>query len=94
MNILHNNAKYTVLTGFCLLAVLATPQGDLYAQTVYQNRNSANVPLTSLKCNEFTFDATRSEIPKSPNISFLWDFGDGLTSADPVVTHTYQKSGD
>lgn len=83
-----------MLTGFCLLAVLATPQGDLYAQTVYQNRNSANVPLTSLKCNEFTFDATRSEIPKSPNISFLWDFGDGLTSADPVVTHTYQKSGD
>ena len=94
MNILRNTARYAVLAGFCLLTILGTPKEYLYADTPYQYRNTANKPLSSLKCNEFTFDATRSQLPKSPNISFLWDFGDGITSADPIATHTYQQSGD
>ena len=47
-----------------------------------------------LKCNKFTFDATRSyDIDKQP-LSFLWNFGDGNTSTEPVVTHIYEKGGE
>jgi len=47
-----------------------------------------------LKCNKFTFDATSSYDPNKEKISFLWDFGDGTTSTDPVVTHLYEKGGE
>jgi PKD repeat protein len=46
-----------------------------------------------LQCNEFTFDATDSYDPDNQELSYLWDFGDGATSTDPIVTHTYQKAG-
>jgi PKD repeat protein len=55
---------------------------------------SADTPITSPRCNEFTFDATGSYAPENKNISFQWDFGDETTSNKPVVTHTYQESGD
>jgi len=51
-------------------------------------------PLTSVRCNQFTFDATGSYDPDNENISFQWDFGDSQTSTSPVVNHTYEKSGD
>ncbi len=51
-------------------------------------------PLTSIRCNEFTFDASSSYDPENKDISFSWDFGDGITSENPVVTHTYNQSGD
>ncbi len=51
-------------------------------------------PLTSVRCNKFTFDATGSYDPDNEDISFLWDFGDGQTSTSPVVDYTYTKSGD
>ena len=51
-------------------------------------------PVKSLRCNEFTFDATGSYDPDNDNISFLWDFGDGSTSTEPVVTHVYERPGE
>ncbi len=44
------------------------------------------------KCNDFTFDATKSRAYSS-RLSYHWDFGDGSTSDEPVVTHRYEKSG-
>jgi len=44
-------------------------------------------------CNSFTFDATESYDIDNQNLSFLWEFGDGQTSTDPVVTHLYEKGG-
>ncbi|MBN3039820.1 MAG: PKD domain-containing protein [Candidatus Omnitrophica bacterium] len=48
----------------------------------------------TMQCNVFTFDATSSYDPDNQNLSYLWSFGDGQTSKEPVVTHTYQEGGD
>lgn len=47
-----------------------------------------------LKCNCYTFDATKSYDPDNQQLDFLWDFGDGTTSKDPVVKHCYEKGGE
>lgn len=52
-----------------------------------------SVQVPDLQCNKFTFDATGSYDPNKEKISYLWDFGDGTTSTDPVVTHVYEKGG-
>ena len=74
----------SVLTAVFFLMVAAVSVGFAEEQE----------PLTSVRCNQFTFDATGSYDPDNEDISFRWDFGDGTTSQDPVVTHTYKKSGD
>lgn len=51
-------------------------------------------PLTSSRCNEFTFDASNSYTPDKQQLSFFWDFGDGKTSTEPIVNYTYEKPGD
>lgn len=51
-------------------------------------------PVTSPRCNQFTFDASASYHPADKSLSYLWDFGDGQTSRQPAVEHTYEKSGD
>src|SRR4030042_7390 len=44
-------------------------------------------------CNSFTFDASGSYDPDQQGLSFLWNFGDGTSSNEPVVTHTFEKAG-
>jgi PKD repeat protein len=46
------------------------------------------------KCNEFTFDATRSKAMSGQKLHYHWDFGDGTTSDAPIVTHKYEKAGE
>ncbi|MFA5370092.1 MAG: PKD domain-containing protein [Candidatus Omnitrophota bacterium] len=46
-----------------------------------------------LGCNKFTFDATDSYDITNRGLSFEWDFGDGNTSKEQVVTHVYEKGG-
>lgn len=50
-------------------------------------------PITSLRCNQFTFDASGSYDPDDENISYFWDFGDGQTSEEAINKHVYAKSG-
>lgn len=51
-------------------------------------------PVSTGKCNEFTFDATSSFDPDDQALSFHWDFGDGTTSTEPIVTHRFESGGD
>ncbi len=39
------------------------------------------------------FDATASTDPDDDTLSYLWDFGDGTTSTDPVSSHVYTTAG-
>lgn len=45
------------------------------------------------QCNKFTFDGTGSYDPNNEKLTFFWDFGDSTTSAEPVVTHIFEKGG-
>lgn len=45
------------------------------------------------KCNDFTFDATKSRAYGGDKLNYHWDFGDGTTSDKPVVTHRFEKAG-
>lgn len=48
---------------------------------------------TAPSCNQFTFDARSSYDPNNDKITYLWEFGDGSTSTEPVVSHLYQAGG-
>lgn len=45
------------------------------------------------KCNDFTFDATKSKAMGGQKLNYHWDFGDGTTSDKPVVTHHFEEPG-
>jgi subtilisin family serine protease len=40
-----------------------------------------------------SFDASKSTDPQSFPLTYLWTFGDGTTSTQATVSHTYQKHG-
>jgi large repetitive protein len=54
----------------------------------------APAPAPAGKCNQYTFDATKSFDVDRQKLSVLWNFGDGTTSDQPVVTKVYDKAGD
>ena len=56
--------------------------------------HSTPAPAPAGKCNQYTFDATKSHDIDRQKLSVMWDFGDGTTSDQPVVTKTYDKAGD
>ncbi len=76
---------------FLINLILSGFIGGLF---VFSTFVEASDPLTSVRCNQFTFDATGSYDPDNEDISFLWDFGDSQTSTSPVINHVYEKSGD
>lgn len=49
--------------------------------------------IRSAKCNCLTFDATKSFDIDGQRLTVMWDFGDGTTSDQPVVTHCFEKAG-
>ena len=51
-------------------------------------------PVTVEKCNEFTFDASRSKVIDGSSVAYSWDLGDGTKSPDKIVNHTYRRPGD
>ena len=41
---------------------------------------------------ELTFDASGSIAPSSKIVEYIWDFGDGTTSNEPITVHRYSKA--
>ncbi len=56
---------------------------------------SSFTPTVSLAGSPTIFDASNSVTPVGIIISYFWDFGDGqtITTASPVVSHTYSSAG-
>lgn len=84
--------KKLIFTTFLLIAFALNLNVLVYAANTGATNNKT--PITTLKCNQFTFDATGSKDPDNESITYYWDLGDGNTSTEPIVTHTYQNSGD
>ena len=64
-----------------------------------KDKNGNQIPIYFRKqdmggCNEFTFDATSSFDPDNQALTYQWDFGDGTTSDQAVVTHQYMDGGE
>lgn len=66
----------------------------LYADSSYSQQPAATSSISGFQCNTFTFDATNSILPENREVSYQWNFGDGTTSQEPIITHTYEQSGD
>ncbi|HLF17722.1 MAG TPA: PKD domain-containing protein [Candidatus Omnitrophota bacterium] len=65
----------------------------LFFPNLCEAQQNSLQPLTSSKCNEFTFDATGSYDQEGGALNYEWNFGDGMISSEPVVTHTYKNAG-
>ncbi|MDP2921916.1 MAG: PKD domain-containing protein [Candidatus Omnitrophota bacterium] len=46
-----------------------------------------------LSCNTFTFDGSKSYAADNSKLAYFWDFGDGTTSTDMRIMHTYKDAG-
>jgi len=49
-------------------------------------------PVT--QCNTYTFDARSSYDKDKQELEYFWEFGDGHTSKEPLITHAYEEAGD
>ncbi|MBL7081597.1 MAG: PKD domain-containing protein [Candidatus Omnitrophica bacterium] len=67
---------------------------QLKNQVVVQEQKQTQELTRDIWCKKVRFDATGSHDPDNQKLSFLWDFGDGNTSDQPVVTHEYEKGGE
>jgi len=94
MGLFKKLVKIIIVLNFGLIVSIGLIDNASYAESVDEFGKNVEIPITSLKCNEFTFDATKSQFPKGPNITFSWNFGDGTTSEEAVITHIYEQSGD
>jgi PKD repeat protein len=55
---------------------------------------NATVSKTEAKINEtLTFDASNSSDPDGQITAYLWNFGDGNSSNQKIVTHAYSRAG-
>ena len=65
-----------------------------FSVTVFEETDTGNVPepvidVTHISGRTYSFDASRS----SDNTNITWNFGDGATSSDLIVQHTFVQSG-
>lgn len=64
---------------------------DSTGQTVSVILPVASFTYTNPVCENVP--ATFNAIPNNPNYSYLWNFGDGSTSYDPITQHAYVVAG-
>lgn len=67
----------------------ATDTADLLITVTAGNVNAAAMATSTPGTLMVEFDATGSSVGVGAIASYLWSFGDGNTSTDAVVTHTY-----
>lgn len=55
---------------------------------------SFHVPLNASVNHSMIFDASGSYDPDGAIVSYVWDFGDGVTGVGAILVHTYQSPGE
>lgn len=55
---------------------------------------SFHVPVNASVNHSMVFDASGSYDPDGAIVSYVWDFGDGVTGVGAVLVHTYQSPGE
>ncbi len=77
-----------------LINILPGPDWQLPEPVLQVNGQRSNNPDTEPIKVDFNqdvqFDATASQAPSSPIVSYFWDFGDGSSSTEARVNHHYQ----
>ena len=64
------------------------------------NKNRMPVAIMQTSTDEaivgeaITFDASQSYDPDNDEVTYLWNFGDGTTSDQKIITHNYYNPGD
>ncbi len=48
---------------------------------------------STISCNTFKFDGSKSYDPDDQQLTYFWDFGDGSTSSQIRSMHTYKEAG-
>lgn len=86
--------KKKLLIILSVITFISFTSSATWAKQVKTPTKASSDPISTARCNQFTFDATGSHDPDNENINYLWDFGDGQTSTESVVNHIYEKSGD
>lgn len=69
----------------------STASGD--STTNHSPEANAGPDIIALANQEITFDAAKSSDPDGDSLAYLWNFGDGTTSDEPVINHSYQYPG-
>ena len=83
-------------TGAYTISLKVVDSNGCYDSTIHQNaveitKPVANFSVDSLSCSTNTLQFNDSSYGVS--ILYKWDFGDGSTSTNPVVTHKYLAEG-
>ncbi len=60
----------------------------------YPPVGSFHIPENASVNHSMVFDASGSYDPDGTIVSYVWDFGDGITGVGAVVVHTYESPGD
>ena len=69
-------------------SVTVTSVNNAPVPSVVASATSGQAPV------EITFDGSGSSDTNGDSLSFAWDLGDGTTSTDTTVVHTYTAAGD
>jgi DNA/RNA endonuclease G (NUC1) len=81
-------------SGYDLLANLADPLEAVIESGDHPPTAVLDGPLSGLEGSTLHFDAGKSSDPDGGDaLSYLWDFGDGITSTEVSPAHTYADNG-
>lgn len=89
-----NMAMYLTTEDGAAIPVFFRPGPD-GPKMVFVEKSKKEEPWidSTISCNTFTFDGSKSYDPDSQQLAYFWDFGDGATSTQIRSMHTYKEAG-
>jgi DNA/RNA endonuclease G (NUC1) len=81
------------LTGYDLLALLPDKVENIVEAGIKPPLAFVDGPYATAEGGSITASAAASLDPNGTVVGYLWNFGDGATSTDPVASHTFTQDG-